>query len=323
MSKLERAWQNNSLWLWLLAPFTWVFFCLSALRRRLYASGLLRSCKVSVPVVIVGNISVGGNGKTPVVLALAEHLHTQGLTVGILSRGYGGQCTTFPHVVNRTCEAAWVGDEPALLAQRTAATVVIDPNRVRGAQRLAQHCDVIICDDGLQHYALQRDIEIVVMDERGVGNGCLLPMGPLREGKWRLHTVDYVIHNGAKPEKEHIHLQLVPEALRSVRTGEVCNDCPRAFDRAIAAIGNPQRFFSALQQQGIALTQTEAFADHHRYSAADLRSDETIIMTEKDAVKCRAFASESWYYLPVKAQFSDDFLSQITERVQEMRNGKI
>ncbi|WP_332308831.1 tetraacyldisaccharide 4'-kinase [Salinimonas marina] len=198
MSMLERAWYRRRWWLWLLWPLTMLFAVLSASRRYLFKAGFKTSARPDgCFIIIVGNISVGGNGKTPVVIELAEYLHKQGLRPGILSRGYGGSATAFPHTVRSQDSAAKVGDEPQLMAVRTGLPVVIDPVRARGAQWLSEkhQCNVIICDDGLQHYALQRDMEIVVMDERRFGNGRLLPMGPLREGVWRLDTVDLILHN--------------------------------------------------------------------------------------------------------------------------------
>lgn len=311
MSFIEKAWQNNSTWLWLLWPLSVIFRLLSGLRRWLFNVGLLASERLSIPVIIVGNISVGGNGKTPVVIAIAEYLQAQGYQPGVLSRGYGGTCTDFPHLLTPACSADLVGDEPALMQGRLGIPVVIDPDRVRGGKLLAQTCDVIICDDGLQHYRLQRDIEIVVMDERRLGNGQLLPMGPLREGAWRLSSIDYLIVNNsiARTEQE-VEMQLIPGKVCSFASTETTS-VPDSFSKAIAAIGNPKRFFQYLLDNGFTIESSQAFPDHHRYQPEDLDTQSTIIMTEKDAVKCKAFASENWFYLPISARFNKDFLARL------------
>ena len=190
-------WYFGHPFVWLLSPFALLFYFISAIRRLLFKIGLKKAFKANAPVIVVGNISVGGNGKTPVVLALADYYQKQGIKVGILSRGYGAKSPEYPRLVKGEDDASEVGDEPRLLAIRSQCDVVIDPVRARGAAYLSDelHCDLIICDDGLQHYALHRDVEIVVMDDRKVGSGYLLPMGPLREGQWRLGTVDALVHN--------------------------------------------------------------------------------------------------------------------------------
>lgn len=311
MSFIEKAWQKNSLWLWLLWPLSQVFRLLSGLRRWGFKVGLLSSERLVVPVIVVGNISVGGNGKTPVVIAIAEYLLAQGYQPGVLSRGYGGTCSVFPHFITSTCPAALVGDEPALIKGRLDIPVVIDPDRVRGGKHLAQSCDVIICDDGLQHYRLQRDIEIVVMDERRQGNGHLLPMGPLREGSWRLTSVDYLVVNNSPAQSEReIEMQLLPGSITPVASVETVS-VPSSFTKAIAAIGNPQRFFQYLLDNGFRIEKTQAFPDHHRYQPEELDAQTTLLMTEKDAVKCKTFAAPSWFYLPISAQFNKDFLGRL------------
>ena len=311
MSFIEKAWQKNSTWLWLLWPVSQLFRLLSGLRRWGFKVGLLSSERLSVPVLVVGNISVGGNGKTPVVIAIAEYLKAQGYQPGVLSRGYGGTCSVFPHLLTHTCNADLVGDEPALIKGRLDIPVVIDPDRVRGGKCLAQTCDVIICDDGLQHYRLQRDIEIVVMDERRQGNGYLLPMGPLREGPWRLTSVDYlVVNNSSAQSEQEIEMQLLPGSITPVASVATVS-VPSTFSKAIAAIGNPQRFFQYLLDNGFMIDTTQAFPDHHRYQPEELDAQATLLMTEKDAVKCRPFASPNWFYLPISARFNKDFLVRL------------
>lgn len=321
MTRLERAWLNRSPWLLCLWPLSVVFGILSALRRWLYRNGIFQHTKLPIPVIVVGNLSVGGNGKTPVVLALAKFLQAQGKRPGIVSRGYGGKCKTFPHLVTAEDKASYVGDEPKLLSELSQCPVVIDPIRARGGERLLAQCDVLICDDGLQHYALARDIEIVVMDERGLGNGQLLPSGPLREGPWRLNTVDYSILNCAAPQrcanrfKCDVRMTLQPRPIQPILAdGQV----PERFALAIAGIGHPQRFFTTLEDIRIEFEAQRAFADHHAYTENDLPTDKSIIMTQKDAIKCTDFAGKNWCYLPVEATFDNDFLLRIVHDIEKL-----
>jgi tetraacyldisaccharide 4'-kinase len=314
MTFIEKAWKKQSLWLYLLAPFSLLFWLLSVVRRTLFKVGIKTTHRLPVPVVVVGNISVGGNGKTPAVLAIVEHLQSNGFSPGILSRGYGAMCKDFPYHVQCTDSATWAGDEPLLMAQQALVPVVIDPNRVRGGQYLAQHCDVIICDDGLQHYALHRDIEIVVMDERRVGNGWVLPVGNLRELPGRLRSVDFVILNSASIQNKHeIQMQLVPQALQPVNPASVSQFAkpPVEFDYLMTGIGNPQRFEDTCDNLSIVFHNTLFYPDHFHYRPKDVPSG-SVIMTQKDAVKCAGFALAQWYYLPVKATFSEHFLSDLT-----------
>ena len=314
MTFIEKAWKKQSLWLYLLAPFSLLFWLLSTLRRSLFKVGIKTTHRLPVPVVVVGNISVGGNGKTPAVLAIVEHLQSKGFSPGILSRGYGAMCKDFPYHVQCTDSATWAGDEPLLMAQQALVPVVIDPNRVRGGQYLAQHCDVIICDDGWQHYALHRDIEIVVMDERRVGNGWLLPVGNLRELPARLRFVDFIILNSASIQHKHeIQMQLLPQALQPVNPASVSQfeKPPVAFDYLMTGIGNPQRFEDTCDSLNIVFHNTLFYPDHFHYRPKDVPSG-SVIMTQKDAVKCSGFALAQWYYLPVKATFSEHFLSDLT-----------
>lgn len=321
MTRLERAWFNHSPWLLCLWPLSVLFGILSALRRWFYRVGLFKQTQLPVPVIVVGNISVGGNGKTPVVLALAKHLRAQGMRPGIISRGYGGTCKTFPHQVSAEDKADYVGDEPKLLSQISQCPVVIDPIRSRGGNLLSKHCDVLICDDGLQHYALARDIEIVVMDDRGVGNGQLLPSGPLREGPWRLQTVDYTVLNGVRPKhspnalKSSVHMSLQPGPIQPILADGYV---PEQFAWAMAGIGHPQRFFNTLDDAGVVFATQRVFADHYAYTEADIPKDKTVIMTQKDAIKCIEFAAKGWCYLPVEAVFNDDFLQRITQDIQSL-----
>ena len=309
MTLIERIWFEGHPLRWLLLPLSLLFWIVAALRKILFRLGLKPSGHPGVPVIVVGNISVGGNGKTPVVLKTVEWLLELGYKPGILSRGYGGTCASHPHIVKPNDEATVVGDEPKLMALRGLCPVVIDPERLRGAMQLVeQGCNVIVCDDGLQHYALKRDIEWVVMDDRGVGNGFLLPAGPLRERPARLDTVDAVIHNGTAPVFEHAHpMRLTPrqfinvaDTSKRVDVEEFVLHHQNQTLNALAGIGSPQRFFNSLEALGLKSLQCHPFVDHHKFSAADIPKGITL-MTEKDAVKCKGFAHESCWYLEVDA----------------------
>ena len=318
-------WYNGHALVWLLAPLALLFFFLSGVRRLLFKSGIKKRFKASVPVIVVGNISVGGNGKTPVVLALAEYYKSRGLKVGILSRGYGAKSPQYPRVVTHNDPANEVGDEPRLLAGRSGCIVVIDPVRSRGAAMLQNECgcDLIICDDGLQHYALHRDVELVVMDERLVGSGYLLPMGPLREGQWRLAKVDAIVHNARTlPSFDQ---SVSPQFLMSLEPSDFVNvadsdktattyEISTQTCKAMAGIGDPQRFFNQLKAMGITLNEERALADHFAFSSSDIPSGR-VLMTEKDAVKARAFAHEDCWYLPVTARLSPDFYQLVDAKL--------
>lgn len=329
MSRIEKAWFEKRWWVWCLAPLTLLFFLVSHTRRLLFKFGFKTSTKPNVPVIVVGNISVGGNGKTPVVIALCHYLQKQGFSPGIVSRGYGGDCATFPHIVTDFDSSHVVGDEPFLMRQRLKVPVVIDPIRARGAEMLTQgaaapKCDVIVCDDGLQHYALARDIELVVVDgTRGHGNGYLLPMGPLREGEWRLNTVDAVIVNGGVAKGAEVPLVLEPSALVNVRNPEKTvplSDVSKPV-LAFAGIGHPERFFTTLANQHVLISQALSFPDHHYFDKNDIPEYEgMVVMTEKDAVKCREIAKENWWYLPVEGKLPAEFLNQISNKLRQIKS---
>lgn len=313
MSALARHWQRVTAVSLLLYPFSLVFRCVVALRRAAYSSGALRSIGVAVPVVIIGNVTVGGTGKTPLVLWLAALLSHHGMRPGIVSRGYGAAGSR-PAPVLSSSDPSRVGDEPVLLAQRSACPVWVGRDRVAAARALlAAHpqCDVILSDDGLQHYRLERDIEIAVVDgERGLGNGLLLPAGPLREPAARLRSVDaVVVHGGTRRadaerhaysmtlEGRDFHNLLDPH--RVVQPGHFQHQRVHA----IAGIGNPDRFFAHLAALGIEF-QAHAFPDHHAFEPRDLAFEDAdvVLMTEKDAVKCASFASGIHWALRVDAR---------------------
>ena len=312
-----RHWQRLTPLSAALCPLSLVFRAVIALRRAAYAHGVLRSHSVGAPVVVVGNITVGGTGKTPLVLWLAQFLKGHGLRPGIVSRGYGGRAA-HPLEVTADSEAAVVGDEPLLLARRSGCPVWVSRDRVAAARALLHahpECDVIVSDDGLQHYRLKRDFEIAVIDgARGLGNALLLPAGPLREPSSRLGSVDAIVVNRSASSAIHPHasagrteyaMQLDGSRFRNL------SDATRQVDPgyfrgkrviAIAGIGHPPRFFEHLARLGVTF-DARAFPDHHAYVASDLAfpEAEAIVMTEKDAVKCAAFASDIHWVLPVDA----------------------
>lgn len=326
MSWLERAWYSKNPIVWLLWPLTALFWAISTVRKKAYQRGWFRSEKLPVPVIVVGNISVGGTGKTPLVIRLVEILRQEGYHPGVLSRGYGGKGANYPQLVAEDSDPGLVGDEPVLMRQHINCPLVVDPDRVRGGKYLLQQhkCDVLICDDGLQHYALQRDIEIVVMDgQRRLGNRYLLPMGPLREGAERMDSVDFVVVNGGMVRKGDFLMSL--ESGRLVNLQQANKSLPISELQqqpvtAIAAIGNPQRFFDLLKSKQVNLAQCLVFADHHRFKPKDIPAG-TVLMTEKDAVKCREFAQQDWWYLPVSAKLTEEFRQLFLKKVKAVKNG--
>ncbi|KXI28983.1 tetraacyldisaccharide 4'-kinase [Paraglaciecola hydrolytica] len=330
MFSLSQLWYAPRWYHWcviiLLLPLSLLFMLLASGRRQAFKLGFKKSNKVNAFVIIVGNISVGGNGKTPLVVYLAQLLTEQGYKPGVLTRGYGGKSVDYPVLVDENSQAAVVGDEPLLMRQHIFCPIVIDPIRSQGAAYLVKqcHCDVIICDDGLQHYALQRDIEIVVMDgQRRLGNHLLLPAGPLREGKWRLNTVDFIVTNGEHVENGEYAMGLQPGNLINVKNpNRHCGICDITEPvTALAGIGNPQRFFSLLATYQLNIKQQLSFVDHHAFKASDLPTG-TVLMTEKDAVKCRDFAHDDCWYLPVKATLAETFNRALLAKLQLLKANK-
>jgi tetraacyldisaccharide 4'-kinase len=309
---LERHWQRITAVSLVLYPISLVFRAVVAIRRAAYRRRWLQHGSVSVPVVVIGNVTVGGTGKTPLVLWLAAWLRRHGMQPGIISRGYRASVTS-PHPVTPDADPARVGDEPVLLAQRSRCPVWIGQDRVATARALLKAhltVDVLISDDGLQHYRLGRNIEIAVVDGmRGLGNGFMLPAGPLREPASRLASVDAVVVNGIS-DAHATHPGAFKMQLDGREFRNLLNPAwvvgPDYFHRkrvwAVAGIGHPPRFFSHLHTLGLEFEALE-FADHHAYVASDLALPhaEAIVMTEKDAVKCAAFASEIHWVLPVTA----------------------
>lgn len=312
----------------LLWPLSGLFAAAVAVRRKAYALGLKRSTRLPVPVIVVGNLTVGGTGKTPLVVAVTEMLARAGYRPGVVSRGYGGRRSPVPVLVRADSDPAAVGDEPVLMARRTGRPVAVFPDRVEAARWLLQNtdCDVIVADDGLQHYALRRDVEIVVVDgARRFGNGACLPAGPLREPPSRLARADLVVCLGGEPAAGEWLMRLVGDEainLADENLHRPLADFAQAPCRAVAGIGNPARFFAHLRAAGLR-PEPEAFPDHHPFAREDIWADtRPVLMTEKDAVKCRPFAGAQHWYVPVSAVVPQGFEDELLNRLKAKCDGQ-
>ena len=317
---LERVWYGRAAGALLLAPLALAYGVLVELRRFAYRRGLLAVQRLPRPVIVIGNLTVGGSGKTPFAAWLARALAAQGLRPGIVSRGYGGRARG-PLRVAPDTDPAEAGDEPVLLARRSGAAVVVARDRVAAARVLVPEVDVILADDGLQHYRLHRDLEIVVVDGvRRFGNGWLLPAGPLREPRRRAAAAQLVVVNGGTAGEGEIGMRLQPGEVVSFVSGERRPLAAFAGRRvhAVAGIGDPARFFATLRAAGVEPIE-HPFPDHAVLTAADIGfADELpVLMTEKDAVKCTGFATARHAWLEVEAAFSADDGAHIVELVLE------
>ncbi len=305
----------------LLLPLSWLYCLVARMRRLAYRRGWLPSHRVPVAVIVIGNLTVGGTGKTPLVLWLTGFLRRRGYNPGIATRGYGGSSEAWPRMVTAASDPREVGDEAVLLARRSGCLVVAGPDRVAAARELIAlgGCDIIVTDDGLQHYRLRRDLEILVVDgSRGFGNGRCLPAGPLREPVSRGRLVDLSVCNGGGCD-EGWQMRLVPGRLVNLRNPELSREVAALAGRrvtAVAGIGNPGRFFALLRDHGLHLDE-RPYPDHHRFGAADAASwpRQPVVMTEKDAVKCGSFAGEDYWYVPVTAQMDPLFEQVLAERL--------
>lgn len=325
--KTPAYWYGDAAPPWHARALAALYGSVTSLRRRLFRAGVLRTRKVAVPVVVVGNVSVGGTGKTPLTIAIVQRLQQQGWRPGVASRGHGRREEGTPAWVDADTAPIDGGDEPVLIARRTGARVRVDRDRAAAARALiAAGCDVIVCDDGLQHYRLRRDIEIEVIDgRRRYGNGRLLPAGPLREPADRGASCDFRVVNGGDASFGEWPMQLRADSAVPLRGGRSRSLASFGGHRvqAVAGIGNPQRFFEMLRGFGMGVVP-HAFDDHHRYVARDLEfgSELPVLMTEKDAVKCLAFANEWHYSVPVTAELPEAFwvaLLQKLPRCEEKR----
>lgn len=309
---------------YLLLPLSFLFRAIVSIRRWLYQKELLKSTKVSKPVIVVGNLTVGGTGKTPFVIFLVELLKKHGFKPGVVSRGYKVKINA-PILIDPSHTAEQVGDEPLLIYKRTQCPVVVSPNRVAAAKKLLAEtdCDIIISDDGLQHYALARDIEIVMIDgQRRFGNTFCLPAGPLREPLKRLQSADYLIANGGSVHPGEIAMQLthvnefiqVNDPMKKLSI----EDLNASTLHAVTGIANPDRFFKMLTAMGLSF-EKHAFDDHYAFRKKDIDfgQDAIVVMTEKDAVKCVSIANDRNHYLPVDASlpshFVDDFFKKLKQ----------
>ncbi len=326
---IDRLWYGSGrplLWLW---PLSWLYRAVAERRRRNALRQRDRRGRPAAPVIVVGNITVGGTGKSPLTVWLIDVLREAGWRPVILSRGYGARADRYPVQVTAQTPTTEAGDEPVMLARQAGCPVVVDPLRARAADwALARDLgNILICDDGLQHYALYRDLEVAVFDGlRGIGNGALIPVGPLREPVERLGSVDFVVVNGEAvasiPAIHYSKMALVPDRLVNLLTGE---QRPLSWlvgqqVRGVAGIGNPSRFFNTLTSMG-ARVRKAAFADHHRFTPGDLTVDsgEIVVMTAKDAVKCDHFAHQHCWVLEVKAQLPESFRAALVDRVSALR----
>ncbi len=306
---------------WLTA-FTMLFIDIARFRRFLYRKNILKTITLPCPVIIVGNISVGGTGKTPLVIELAKQLQQSGYRPGIISRGYGGKnCGAVAVTANSS--PIQVGDEPILIAKKSACPVAIATKRAEAAQLLLNQtdCNIILSDDGLQHYALKRNIEIAVVDgERRFGNNNCLPGGPLREPLERLNEVDFIIVNGTAQEEREIPMSITADIAINLKTGakKTLTEFKGQNCHAIAGIGNPERFFNLLTAQGLE-TQNHPFPDHHLFKAKQINFKDSlpILMTEKDAVKCTEFATDKHWYVPISAHLPESFFQKLLNLLKQ------
>lgn len=322
---IERIWSGKSPLYLLLLPLSWLYGLITSGLRLCYRKGWKKSWRSPVPIIVVGNLTAGGNGKTPVVIWLIELLQHHGLRAGVVSRGYGGKSESYPLVLGAHTKTAEAGDEPVLIYQRTGAPVAVSPVRSDAVKALLENnkLDVIVTDDGLQHYALQRDVEIVVVDGiRRFGNGWWLPAGPMRERASRLDSVDAVITNGGQSEPGEIAMQLLPGMAVNLLSGEQRDATALPQVVAMAGIGHPPRFFATLKNLQVKTQAEFAFADHQDYTFdqlnALLNAEQTLLMTEKDAVKCRGFAQPNWWYLPVNAQISESDTTRLLAKIERV-----
>ncbi|MDX1432506.1 MAG: tetraacyldisaccharide 4'-kinase [Gammaproteobacteria bacterium] len=312
-TRLDSMWYGKSALSVLLAPVSWLYCAGMRARSAAYHSGLFASGRVGVPVIVVGNLSVGGTGKTPLVVWITRYLESQGLRPGVVCRGYRGRAQKWPQQVRADSDPIMVGDEPVLIARTSGCPVAADPDRLRAARTLVSHveCDVLVSDDGLQHLAMGRDVEIAVIDgTRRHGNGRCLPAGPLREPVSRLDSVDLVVVNGAALGNE-FGMRLVTMPAESLPQASITRPLERFVGEpvhAVCGIGAPQRFFDTLEQAGLTLIR-HPFPDHHDFRAGDIVFDDSlaVLMTEKDAVKCRRFADSRHWCVPVRAELPADF----------------
>jgi len=324
---IQRFWYRDSLWRWPLYPLSVLLQLLVLIKRFLYQKRILKVREFSVPVIVVGNITVGGTGKTPFIAYLAGQLVKKNYRVGIVSRGYQSQLSAYPHLVTSDDSVADIGDEAFMQYANMSLPMAIGPDRVRAVELLLSKfsLDLVISDDGLQHYRMGRDLEVLMVDaQRKFGNQLMLPFGPLREPLSRLNSVDFIVENVGESPQLPVCAQMLTEIKGLF---QVCSNLPVALSNleensvcAVAGIGNPQRFFNTLSQC-VANFERRIFPDHHQFVQSDFNGldDDLVIMTEKDAVKCRNFARQNWYYLKIEAKLEDHQLSRLMDMINHAR----
>ena len=322
--KLLHLWQEKTGLTKSLRPLSWLYCTIIFFRKLAYRLNFKKTEKLPVPVIVVGNLTVGGTGKTPLVIWLANFLKDNGFKPGIISRGYGGKARHWPQQVRPDSDPYAAGDESVLIARRTHCPMAVGPERiVAGKELLHYHpdCNVIISDDGLQHLALDRDIEIVVVDgERRFGNEYCLPAGPLREPVKRISKVDFVVTNGVAAKDEYAmkysasHYNNILDESKS----KPLEDLKGKAIHAVAGIGNPDRFFKKLKGLGAKIIPHD-FPDHHMYEEDDLKFEDKndVVMTEKDAVKCKRYADKKHWFIPITAELQDKFGQAILKKLKE------
>lgn len=335
-SWLIKQWYDNPSPSLILRLISLLYRLIIRLRLMFYRFGIFKQTRLPVPVIVVGNVTVGGTGKTPLVIYIAQALIALGYRPAVISRGYGRARHT-PMRVKKNMSAAQVGDEPLMMSAHLPCPIWVGARRIETAKRLLSatpQVDVILCDDGLQHYALARDIEVLVFDaERGIGNGYLLPAGPLREPVSRIQSADFAVING-KPTKPWGWLKQIAQVQMHFQLGKLAAVNDKVVKQkskmlsslkgkkvhVVAGIGNPDRFFKALRAQGL-IVQPHAFQDHHDYQVQDFddMQDAPIIMTEKDAVKCREFHLAQAWFVPITASLDAKLIKYLDNRLQTLR----
>ena len=321
---LTESWRKRNFLTIVLYPFSCLYYLAMQLHRLAYALGLKKTYSVAVPVVVVGNLTVGGSGKTPLVIYLIEGLRAAGFKPGVVSRGYAGEEASYPLRVTPMTPVEQSGDEPAMIVQRTGVAMVVGPERRDNIELLLarEDCDIVISDDGLQHWALAQDVKICIVDKTlNEQNAHLLPAGPYREPASNLARMDIVVEHVspdsflAKPQQtDNLQMVLTAEAARPVLKAEPMVEFNLQQPvHAVAAIGKPQRFFDTCKKLGLKITQ-HTFPDHHYFSPADISFDDdlNVLMTEKDAIKCQQIADSRHWYLPVNAKLNQDIVAMIT-----------
>ena len=324
---IEKVWYSKNIFSLLLSPLSLIYISIIYLRYTLYQLGLISITKINVPTIVIGNIVAGGTGKTPLVIWLAKHFKDKGFLPGIVSRGYGGTYLSNIELVKPTSNPLLVGDEPVIIARNTNCPVVVAKKRAKGAKELVEkyNCNIILCDDGMQHYSLARDIEIAVIDgQRRFGNNYCFPAGPLREPKSRIFKADLIVSKYNARTCEHkmdyTYHQLV--SLNELSKTIPISDLHGMTVHAIAGINNPDHFFSYLRSHKLELI-IHKFPDHYSYTEDDVKFDDNfpVVMTEKDAVKCLNYSSDKHWYIPISAELSKSFVCDLDKLMGKIING--